>query len=34
MPAQTAVQNQQAVSVVVQRSLEASVYGSMTNNEV
>ena len=30
MPAQATVQNQQEVSVAVQRSLEASVYGSIT----
>ena len=29
MPAQAVVQNQQEVSVAVQRSLEASVYGGM-----
>ena len=33
MPAQAAVQNQQEVSVVVQRILEASVYGSMNLDE-
>ena len=30
MPAKAAVQNQQEVSVVVQSSLEASVYGGIT----
>ena len=33
MPAQAAVQNQQEVSITVQRSLEASVYGGMTADE-
>ena len=33
MPAQAVVQNQQEVSVVVQRSLEASVYVGMTSDE-
>ena len=33
MPAQAAVQNQQEVSVVLQRIIEASVYGAMAVDE-
>ena len=33
MPAQAAVQNQQEVSVMVQRSLDTSVYGGMTSDK-
>ena len=33
MPVQAVLQNQQEVSVVVQRSLEASMYDGMTSDE-